>query len=81
MPANPDLLAEAFAAPPALTARCPMGRLLDEASPTARTRVQAALDLEHVSTTWIISQLQRAGAKIGKDSVWKHRSGSCRCAG
>lgn len=78
---DPDALAEAFAVLPKPLARCPMGRILDDATPAARGNIQAALDADRreVSTHWILTRLQSVGIAMNKDTVSRHRSGSCRC--
>jgi hypothetical protein len=78
MPAT-DPLAEAFAAPPVPVSRCTVGRILDEASPTARERVEAAFAADHIAINWLVTQLKRAGHQVGKETVGAHRNGSCRC--
>lgn len=82
--AKPDALADAFADdPPAAIAPCAVARVLASASDVARERLTLWLDapggLGGVANGQIVSRLRAAGIPIGKDSVAKHRNGSCPC--
>jgi chorismate-pyruvate lyase len=75
-----DTLADAFGELPTAATRCALGRILDEASDLARERIQAALDADHVSINWIVTQLRAAGRRTSDETVVAHRTNRCRCA-
>ena len=62
--------------------RCSLGRVEDDPAldPDDVTALRAALGTVELTNAAIIAWLARNGFRLNKDTVAKHRAGTCRCS-
>lgn len=60
--------------------KCAFGRLLEEAPPEFTAAYESAVE-NGVATRLIHAELQKAGMRIGRDTISLHRNSRCICVG